>query len=71
MSEFYTTKEVAEKLKITEKKVRDYILQGRLNAVSLNGVPKNKKGPRMLRVSQADLDQFIQENTVNSTEETA
>lgn len=63
MPEFYTTQEVSEMLKITEKKVRDYISQGRIVAISLTGVPAGKRGPRTLRISKDALNQFLTENT--------
>lgn len=64
MPEFYTTQEVADLFKISEKKVRNYISQGRLVAVSLVGKSESKRGPRVLRISKEDLDKFIEENKI-------
>lgn len=65
MPEFYTTQEVADILKITEKKVRNYISQGRITAISLTGTDGNKRGPRALRISNEDLNRFIEENKIS------
>lgn len=65
MPEFYTTQEVADMLKIREKKVRDYILQGRIAAISLAGVSGSRRGPRTLRISKDAVNKFIKENTVS------
>lgn len=64
MPEFYTTQEVADMLKIREKKVRDYILEGRIKAISLNGSTERKRGQRALRISEDALNQFLTENTI-------
>lgn len=63
MPKFYTTQEVADMLKIREKKVRDYILEGRIKAISLNGSTERKRGQRTLRISEDALNQFLTENT--------
>lgn len=64
MPEFYTTQEVAEMLKITEKTVRNYILKGRIVAISLNDKSEKQRGPKALRISEDALNQFLTENTM-------
>lgn len=62
MPVLYTTQEVADILKISEKKVRDYILKGRLDAISLAGKSGSKRGPRTLRIPKEAINKFIEEN---------
>lgn len=55
MDELLTVREVAERLKLTEKSVRRYISEGKLPAVKLG---------RVLRVREADLETFVEERQV-------
>jgi len=48
-----TVKQVSEMLHITPKKVREYILEGRLTAFKIG---------RIYRIEQKDLIKFIDEN---------
>jgi excisionase family DNA binding protein len=50
--EFFTVAEVAERLKMNEQTIRNWIDRGELPAIRL--------GARRVRVRQADLDRFIE-----------
>ena len=60
-SQYYTTEEVAEMLKVTPDSVRRWIRSGKLKSIKLSG--------KFIRISQEDLQAFIQsqrgENTDN------
>lgn len=49
---YYTTEEIAELLKVTPESVRRWVRSGQLVSVKLGG--------KFIRVSQEDLDRFIQ-----------
>jgi len=50
-NKYFTAEEVAEVLKVTTESVRRWIRDGKLKSVKLGG--------RYIRVSQADLDEFV------------
>lgn len=50
-SQYYTTEEVAEMLKVTPDSVRRWIRDGKLKSIKLSG--------KFIRISQADLDEFV------------
>jgi len=50
-NKYYTAEEVAEILKVTTESVRRWIRDGKLKSVKLGG--------RYLRISQADLDEYV------------
>jgi excisionase family DNA binding protein len=50
-NKYYTAEEVAEILKVTTESVRRWIRDGKLKSVKLGG--------KYIRVSQADLDEFV------------
>lgn len=47
-----TVKEVANKLRVTEATVRNYIRNGEINAI--------KFGPRLIRMREEDVNDFIE-----------
>lgn len=47
-----TVKEVANKLRVTEATVRNYIRKGEINAI--------KFGPRLIRMREEDVNDFIE-----------
>ena len=51
-SQYYTTEEVAEMLKVTPDSVRRWIRDGKLKSIKLSG--------KFIRISQEDLQVFIQ-----------
>ena len=57
MDELLTVKEVAEKMKITEKSVRRYVAEGMLKAIKLE---------RVLRFREDDIEEFLTERTINA-----
>jgi len=50
-NKYYTAEEVAEMLKVTTESVRRWIRDGKLKSVKLSG--------KFIRISQADLDEFV------------
>ncbi len=55
----YTTEEVAEKLKITSKTVREYIQRGELEAIDMG---------QGYRIYKRDLDSFLENRRRKRTE---
>ena len=51
MMKYYTVKEVAEMLKVSEKSVRDWINKDKLNA---------GKAGRQWRISESDIKEFLE-----------
>lgn len=66
MPKYYTTAEVADILKIKERRVSDYVKQGRLKGISLTGKVTAQRGNRAFRIPEEALDAFIKENEVIS-----
>lgn len=60
-SDFMTTREVAEKLKVHQRTVQRWIAMGRLNAM--------KVGPKMWRVQYSDLNAFLKASNTRTTKE--
>ncbi len=56
MDELFTVREVAKKLKLTDKSVRRYISQGKLKAIKLG---------RVLRIREADVEEFLEARRVS------
>ena len=56
--ELFNVKEAAEKLKISEKQLRRDMQAGKIDYVRL--------GPRRIRVTDQQIEQFIQLNTVTA-----
>ena len=48
---YYTTEEVADLLKVNKESVRRWVRDNKLKAVKLSG--------KFIRISQADLDEFV------------
>ncbi len=48
---YYTTDEVADLLKVNRESVRRWVRDNKLKAVKLSG--------KFIRISQADLDEFV------------
>lgn len=58
---FYTTFEVADILKVTERTIRKWINEGKLEAARLGGT-------KTVRVSGDDLNRFLNANRIVATE---
>ncbi len=54
---FYTTFEVADLLKVSERTIREWIRGGKLGATRLGGT-------KTVRISEEDLQRFLAENRV-------
>jgi|TARA_Y100000296_G_C5070294_1_gene204553 excisionase family DNA binding protein len=55
---FHTIQEVAERMRMTPKTVRGWILDGRLGAIKFG---------RVYRVRDTDLNEFLDKQTVEAT----
>ncbi|WMI81798.1 helix-turn-helix domain-containing protein [Anaerotignum sp. MB30-C6] len=54
---FYTTFEVADLLKVSERTIREWIRGGKLGATKLGGT-------KTVRISEDDLNKFLSDNRV-------
>jgi len=55
---FHTIQEIAERMRVTPKTVRGWILDGRLGAIKFG---------RVYRVRDTDLNEFLDKQTVEAT----
>ncbi len=55
---FHTIQEIAERMRMTPKTVRGWILDGRLGAIKFG---------RVYRVRDTDLNEFLDKQTVEAT----
>ncbi len=58
--EFYTTKEVAEMLKVTKKTINQYVRKGKIKAIDMG----NK-----YRFTKEQIEEFVENNIVDNSEE--
>lgn len=52
MDNFYSIKQVAEKLSLSESSVRNYIREGKLNAIKIGD-------RRTVRISASEIERFL------------
>ncbi len=57
---FHTIQEIAERMRMTPKTVRGWIIEGRLGAIKFG---------RVYRVRDTDLNEFLDKQTVEATRE--
>lgn len=55
---FHTIQEIAERMRMTPKTVRGWIIEGRLGAIKFG---------RVYRVRDTDLNEFLDKQTVEAT----
>ena len=58
--EFYTTKEVAEMLKVTKKTINQYVREGKIKAIDMGN---------QYRFTEEQLEDFVRENIVDNSKE--
>jgi len=57
MAEYYTPKQIAEKLNVHPRTIRRWIREGRLRAI--------QPGPRTYRIAKEDFESFLEERRTN------
>ena len=58
--EFYTTKDVAEMLKVTKKTINQYVREGKIKAIDMGN---------QYRFTEEQLEDFVRENIVDNSKE--
>ena len=56
--EFYTTKEVAEMLKVTKKTINQYVREGKIKAIDMGN---------QYRFTKEQIEEFVRENIVDNS----
>ena len=56
--EFYTTKDVAEMLKVTKKTINQYVREGKIKAIDMGN---------QYRFTKEQIEEFVQENIVDNS----
>lgn len=55
----YTVKEVAERLKLSERTIERYIADGDLKCKKIGGLGQKSSKPRNVRITEEQLEEFI------------